>query len=291
MAKVKTDSEHVPQELVIDVVVILHLLRLDEGPQETRAAVGGGLLQVGVAALDVLTEQLRRPVGGAEVIERSVDIVGQVAFRLAEVPITTHDFRHAKATVMLNEGAKLSEVQDILGHASPETTKKIYAHYEVGHLRQAFDRYSLSAEEMAERRRWGGKRASRGMVEGPVFLLESAAGDADSAIGVHQVKQRIERSRAEPRVGVQHEYIFSRRLAQDSIVPCAEADVLLELDQPHVRELTTDDIRSPVPGGVVDDRDSKSVGRGVITQRLEARTQHLSAAVRHDHDFEHRIPR
>jgi site-specific recombinase XerD len=71
--------------------------------------------------------------------------------RLAEVPISTHDFRHAKATVLLNQGAKLSEVQDILGHASPETTKKIYAHYEVAHLRAAFDRYSLSAEELAER--------------------------------------------------------------------------------------------------------------------------------------------
>jgi integrase len=71
--------------------------------------------------------------------------------QLADVPATTHDFRHAKATVLLNQGAKLSEVQDILGHASPETTKKIYAHYEVQHLRDAFDRYSLSAEEMAER--------------------------------------------------------------------------------------------------------------------------------------------
>jgi site-specific recombinase XerD len=70
---------------------------------------------------------------------------------LADVPATTHDFRHAKATVLLNQGAKLSEVQDILGHASPETTKKIYAHYEVQHLRDAFDRFSLSAEEMAER--------------------------------------------------------------------------------------------------------------------------------------------
>lgn len=71
--------------------------------------------------------------------------------RLADVPVTTHDFRHAKATVLLNQGAKLSEVQDLLGHASPETTKKIYAHYEVQHLQDAFDRYSLSAEEMAER--------------------------------------------------------------------------------------------------------------------------------------------
>lgn len=73
--------------------------------------------------------------------------------RLAGVPATTHDFRHSKATVLLNQGAKLSEVQDILGHASPETTKKIYAHYEVQHLRDVFDRYSLSAEELAERLR------------------------------------------------------------------------------------------------------------------------------------------
>jgi site-specific recombinase XerD len=73
--------------------------------------------------------------------------------RLAGVPATTHDFRHSKATVLLNQGAKLSEVQDILGHASPETTKKIYAHYEVQHLRDAFDRYSVSAEELAERLR------------------------------------------------------------------------------------------------------------------------------------------
>jgi site-specific recombinase XerD len=68
--------------------------------------------------------------------------------RLAGVPATTHHFRHAKASVLLNRGASLSEVQDILGHASPETTKRIYAHYQVQHLREAFDRYSASADEL-----------------------------------------------------------------------------------------------------------------------------------------------
>lgn len=52
---------------------------------------------------------------------------------------------------MLNNGAQLSEVQDILGHASPETTKKIYAPYTTRHLRDAFDRFSLPAEEVARR--------------------------------------------------------------------------------------------------------------------------------------------
>jgi site-specific recombinase XerD len=68
--------------------------------------------------------------------------------REAGVPATTHHFRHSKASVLLNRGASLSEVQDILGHASPETTKRIYAHYETRRLREAFDRYSASAEEL-----------------------------------------------------------------------------------------------------------------------------------------------
>lgn len=82
------------------------------------------------------------PKGVWDVVKRHAQAVG--------VDATTHDFRHAKASVMLNRGAKLSEVQDILGHASPDTTKKIYAHYEVSHLRDVFDRYSASAEELAE---------------------------------------------------------------------------------------------------------------------------------------------
>jgi site-specific recombinase XerD len=68
---------------------------------------------------------------------------------LAGVDASPHDFRHAKASTLLNRGAKLSEVQDLLGHASPETTKKIYAHYETAHLREAFDRYSATVAELA----------------------------------------------------------------------------------------------------------------------------------------------
>lgn len=77
------------------------------------------------------------------------DTVKRYASQLG-VDVSPHDFRHEKATVMLNNGASLSEIQDILGHASPETTKRIYAHYEVGRLRQAFDRYSSSPEDLAQ---------------------------------------------------------------------------------------------------------------------------------------------
>src|SRR5947209_7218669 len=77
--------EQVPQELVVDVVVILHLGRLHKGSQQTRAAVRRRLLQICVATLHVFAEKLRRPVCFAEVRQRVVDVVGQVALRLSQV--------------------------------------------------------------------------------------------------------------------------------------------------------------------------------------------------------------
>lgn len=70
---------------------------------------------------------------------------------LAGVDVTTHHLRHLKARVMLNAGMQLGELQDVLGHSSPETTKRIYAPYTTQHLRAAFDRFSLPAEEVARR--------------------------------------------------------------------------------------------------------------------------------------------
>jgi hypothetical protein len=53
--------KQIPQKLVVHVVVVLDFLRLNEGAQQTRTAVGGRLLQIGIAALDVFTKNLRRP--------------------------------------------------------------------------------------------------------------------------------------------------------------------------------------------------------------------------------------
>jgi integrase len=49
----------------------------------------------------------------------------------------THDTRHHFARTVLNSGASLSVVQDLLGHASPATTKRIYATSERAVLRAA----------------------------------------------------------------------------------------------------------------------------------------------------------
>jgi integrase len=63
------------------------------------------------------------------------------------VQVKPHDFRHALATTMLNSGAQLGEVQDVLGHASPVTTKLIYAHYERKTLRAAVNKHRLSINQ------------------------------------------------------------------------------------------------------------------------------------------------
>jgi site-specific recombinase XerD len=64
------------------------------------------------------------------------------------IKATPHSFRHLKASTLLNRGASLSEVQDVLGHSSPETTKQIYAHYTPKVLRAAVEKYSATPAEL-----------------------------------------------------------------------------------------------------------------------------------------------
>jgi site-specific recombinase XerD len=70
---------------------------------------------------------------------RAVDDVVKKFSEAAGEKASPHDFRHAYARRLINAGASLSEVQDLLGHASPNTTKIIYARYDRATLRQAYD--------------------------------------------------------------------------------------------------------------------------------------------------------
>lgn len=82
----------------------------------------------------------------------NASVLRRIVYQAAEalgIDVSPHDFRHYRASQMLQQGAPLEAIQEILGHSDIGTTRRVYAHYSKPSIRSIFERTTLSPQEAA----------------------------------------------------------------------------------------------------------------------------------------------
>jgi len=88
---------------------------------------------------------------GARLSKVSVWYTVKQAAKALGMHVTPHQFRHFRARQMLDEGAPLEAIQDILGHADISVTRRVYAQYSKPSIRDIFARATLSPDRALQK--------------------------------------------------------------------------------------------------------------------------------------------
>jgi len=116
-----------------------------KGGKERILPLGGAESRAIAEYLSIRSDKAAEPLflnhRGGRLSTRSVQkIVRRILLRVSEVGATNpHALRHAFATHLLERGANLKAVQELLGHASLSTTQ-VYTHVSVARLKKTYDR-------------------------------------------------------------------------------------------------------------------------------------------------------
>lgn len=88
----------------------------------------------------VTSGPLFRSVRGTRITQQAVDLMLKKYLKISGIPfgVSPHKLRHSFATHLLDAGADLRSVQELLGHASLSTTQ-IYTHVTKERLKEAYD--------------------------------------------------------------------------------------------------------------------------------------------------------
>lgn len=88
----------------------------------------------------VTNGSLFRSVRGTRITQQAVDLMLKKYLKLSGIPfkVSPHKLRHSFATHLLDAGADLRSVQELLGHASLSTTQ-IYTHVTKERLKKVYD--------------------------------------------------------------------------------------------------------------------------------------------------------
>lgn len=95
---------------------------------------GRGALAASAAERALLLSRSGRPLLTSDIRR----LVVKYSLRAGIDPVSPHMLRHAYATHMLERGADLRAIQELLGHASVSTTQ-VYTHVSGAHLRRTYD--------------------------------------------------------------------------------------------------------------------------------------------------------